>query len=115
MNALTRRGSSKADLTVIHMLAGLLERLERSRVPVGPDQYRSVVTHLVDEFDDVASDARLSALLDTHPAAAELYENLHYEHAGLCRSSLDLSMAAELAARSAIARAMRPLQPRAGR
>ena len=104
MNA-TKPNSSRADLTVIHTLAQLLERLERSAVPVGPEQYRSVVLHLIDEFDDVQADDRLRALLDTHPAAAELYENLNYRHAGLCRSPLDSSLAAEMKAREAIARA----------
>jgi len=41
-------------------------------------------------------------VLDSFPAVAELYENLHYEHAGLCRSVLETSLAAELAARAAI-------------
>jgi hypothetical protein len=36
-----------------------------------------------------------------------VYENLNYQHAGLCRSSLDVSLAAEVSARDAIARAMR--------
>jgi hypothetical protein len=106
MNA-TKPNSSRADLIVIHTLAQLLERLERSAVPVGAEQYRSVVLHLVDEFDDIQADDQLRALLDTHPAAAELYENLNYRHAGLCRSPLDAALAAELRAREAIARAMR--------
>ena len=106
MNA-TKPKPSRADLTVIHTLAELLERLEHSRVPVGAAQYQSVVSHLVDEFAVVEPDVRLRALLDTHPAAAELYENLNYRHAGLCRSPLDASLSAELGARDAIARAMR--------
>jgi hypothetical protein len=96
-----------ADLVVIHTLAQLLERLERSAVPVGAEQYRSVVLHLVDQFDEVESDDRLRALLDAHPAAAELYENLNYRHAGLCRSPLDAALSAEIQARAAIDRAMR--------
>ena len=95
------------------MLAELLERLEHSSAPVGAEQYRSVVMHLVNEFSDVKSDAALGALLETHPAAAELYENLHYEVAGLCRSSLDASLDAERQARAAIQRAMR--QPKEGK
>ncbi len=77
------------------MLAQLLERLEHSTVPVGAEQYRSVVAHLVHEFEDVESGADLSRLLDAYPAAAEVYENLNYQHAGLCRSALDASLAAE--------------------
>lgn len=110
MNA-TQPTPSSTRLTVTHTLAQLLERLERSTVAVGAEQYRSVVLHLVNEFADIPSDSALSALLDAHPAAAELYENLHYQHAGLCRSPLEFSSAAELQAKQAIARAMRPAQP----
>jgi hypothetical protein len=103
----TKPSRSRADLTVIHTLAALLERLEHSAVAVGAEQYRSVVSHLADELAVVEPDVRLRALLDTHPATAELYENLNYRHAGLCRSPLDMALSAELGARDAIARAMR--------
>ena len=49
----------------------------------------------------------LATLLDSHPAAAELYENVNYQYAGLCRSSLDISLAAERLAKEAIKSAMR--------
>ena len=110
MNA-TQPKPSTANLSVAFMLAQLLERLERSAVPVGAEQYRSVVTHLRDEFEQVEGAPRFSALLDAHPAAAELYENLHYAHAGLCRSPLEASLNAELRAREAIDRAMRRPTP----
>jgi len=98
---------SRAQLAVTHLLARLLDRLERSTVPVGAEQYRSVVLHLVDEFADIPPGADLAALLDAHPAAAELYENLHYQHAGLCRQPLEAAAAAELQAKEVIARARR--------
>ena len=94
-------------LTVVLTLAHVLERLERSTVPVGAEQYRSVVRHLADELAKVPADAGLQAVLDAHPAAAQLYENLNYQHAGLCRSPLELSLTAELRAKEAIERAMR--------
>ncbi|MFZ2294463.1 MAG: hypothetical protein WAW46_05435 [Polaromonas sp.] len=103
----TKTFPSSASLTVTHVLAELLERLEHSAVPVGAEQYRSVVLHLVNELNDVESDTALHALLDTHPAAAELYENVNYQHAGLCRSPLDWALSAEQQARQAIERAMR--------
>ena len=109
MNA-TRSSTSKAPhagLDIAERLAHLLERLDRSAVPVGADQYRSVVMHLVHEFADVESGPALGRLLDHYPAAAELYENVNYAHAGLCRTSLDVSLAAEMRAREAISRAMR--------
>jgi len=99
--------SAAPDPVVTHVLAELLERLERSPLPVDAAQYRSVVLHLVDEFADAAPDEALKALLGTHPAAAELYENLNYQHAGLCLAPLESAMRAEMQARQAIERARR--------
>lgn len=101
-----------ASLTVTHVLAELLERLEHSAIPVGPEQYRSVALHLLNELNAVESDPALHALLDSHPAAAELYENVNYQYAGLCRSPLDFALSAEQQARQAVERAMR--QPQEG-
>jgi len=105
MNA-TQTHPLKTDLTVTHVLAELLECLEHSAVPVGAEQYRSVVLHLLDELGEVEQGVALGALLDTHPAAAELYENVNYQYAGLCRSALDASLAAEQQAKEALNRAM---------
>jgi hypothetical protein len=105
MNA-TKPHPHKTDLTVTHVLADLLERLECSAEPVGAEQYRSVVQHLVDELGDIEPGMALGALLDTYPAAAELYENVNYQYAGLCRSALDASLAAEREAKEALNRAM---------
>jgi hypothetical protein len=110
MNA-THPHPHKTDLTVTHVLAELLERLEHSAVPVGAEQYRSVVLHLVSELGDVEPGVALGALLDTHPAAAELYENVNYQYAGLCRSALDASLAAEQQAKAAIDKAMNRPNP----
>lgn len=99
--------AARANLAVTYLLAQLLERLERSTVPVGAEQYRSVVRHLIDEFNEAQPGDDLNRLLDAYPGAAELYENLRYRHAGLCRSPLDASLAAELRAREAIEHAMR--------
>jgi hypothetical protein len=90
---------------VVLTLAHLLERLERSVDPVDPDQYRTVVVHLVQEFTSVKPGEMLNAVLESYPAAAELYENLQYQHAGLCRSALEFSLGAELQARDAIDKA----------
>ena len=93
--------------SVVLTLAHLLERLERSPETVDPGQYRSVVQHLVQEFESVKPGETLNAVLDSYPAAAELYENLQYQHAGLCRSALEFSMSAELQARDVIDKARR--------
>jgi len=99
-----------ASLALAHLLCQLLERLEHSAVPVGADQYRSVVRHLSEELSKPVDGAALSTLLDAHPAAAQLYENLNYRHAGLCRSPLEASLAAELRARQVVDRARQPHQ-----
>jgi hypothetical protein len=43
-------------------------------------------------------------VLRAFPAAAELYENVQYAHAGLCRQPLEAALNAELLTRAAIAR-----------
>ena len=92
-------------LTVVLVLARLLERLERDPRGVSPDPYREVVGRLQQALESVPADAALQALLGAFPAAAELYENLNYRHAGLCLSPLDVSLGAEMAARDLIQRA----------
>ena len=89
------------------VLAQMLERLDRSAHPVDPEQYRTVVARLGAEIDAATRDAGLDAVLDTFPAAAQLYENLNYQHAGLCRSPLEQGLTAEVAARAAIDAARR--------
>jgi hypothetical protein len=84
------------------VLARMLERLDRSTVPVDAQQYRTVVSRIGDELAALPAGAPLEAVLEAFPAVAELYENLHYAHAGLCRSPLERAMGAELAAREAI-------------
>ena len=89
------------------MLARMLERLDHSSVAVDPQQYRGVVEHLAEALRSAPHDAALDAVLEASPATAELYENLNYEYAGLCRSALEPGLNAELAARAAIDAARR--------
>ena len=93
---------STTDMPLLAMMARLLERLDRSTVPVDAGQYRTVAKHVADALAQAAPGPALQALLDAHPAAAELYENLNYRHAGLCRSPLDAALAAEMKAQAAI-------------
>jgi predicted NAD/FAD-binding protein len=96
------------------MLARMLERLDRSAVAVDPQQYLGVVEHLAEALRAMPTDAALEAVLEASPSTAELYENLQYQHAGLCRSPLESGLNAELAARAAIDAARRgPAQPKA--
>ena len=77
------------------ILAQLLERLDASRQPVDAHQYRTVAARLAEMLGD--TDIDWQPLLEQSPAAAALYENLHYGDAGLCRSPLDEAMRAEMA------------------
>ena len=94
------------------MLARMLERLDRSGQAVDPQQYRGVVEHLIEVLRSVPYDAALEAVLQASPATAELYENLNYRHAGLCRSPLEPALEAEIAARDLIASARQSAQPK---
>ena len=93
----------QAPSRVAAVLAQLLERLDASRVPVDAHQYRTVATRLAGLLADPEVD--WGPLLAQSPAAADLYENLHYAEAGLCRSPLEAATPAEMAARDAIAAA----------
>jgi hypothetical protein len=102
---------SRTQPPVVLMLASLLERLERMPGPVVPRQYRWVAQRLAEELQRTPDDERLRAMLQSLPSAAEVWENLHYAHAGLCRQDLDAALAAEKAASALIARARRACGP----
>lgn len=93
------------------VLAQLLERLDASRVPVDAHQYRTVAERLAQALAN--PDVDWSPLLAQSPAATDIYENLYYADAGLCRSPLEVATAAEVAAREAIERARRRHGPEA--
>ncbi len=92
------------------LLAQLLQRLDQSRQPVDGAQYRLVAQRLAEAMQQADHDT-LQALLAQSPSAAELYENIHYAHAGLCRAPLEAALAGEAAARRAIAAARRGVRP----
>jgi hypothetical protein len=93
--------------TNLVVLAQLLDRLDRSGRAVDAGQFRTVVQRLGVELERAPHDAGLDSVLASFPAAAELYENLNYQHAGLCRSSLEPALAAEIAARGVVDSARR--------
>lgn len=86
-------------------LAQLLEAVEQGGGGE-PDaaQYRGLVLRLQQELQAQADHGDLAALLDHFPAASQVYENLRYETAGLCRTPLDLAAATEAAARDLLQR-----------
>jgi hypothetical protein len=96
-----------ARLTVVVALAQLLQRLEGSTVPVDPAQYRAVAGKLAEALREAPADDALQAVLGAFPAASDVYENLHYAHAGLCRAPLEFALQAELKARELLAKAGR--------
>ncbi len=67
-----------------------------------------VVERLKASLSALAGEPALKTLLIRFPAAAELYENLQYAHAGLCLHDLDRSLKAESMARDLLSRAKRP-------
>jgi hypothetical protein len=102
---------SRTQPPVVLMLASLLERLERSPGPIVARQYRWVAQRLAEELQRCPLDERTEAMLAGIPSAAEVWENLHYAHAGLCRQDLDAALAAEKAASALVARARRAAGP----
>ena len=98
-------------LIVVQTLAQRLERLDHSAIIVDAAQYRLVATRLSEALAQAQPSDELRALLNAHPASAELYENLHYSHAGLVRSPLERSLSTEAAARDAIQSAAGPAAP----
>ena len=95
------------------LLAQLLQRLDQSHSAVDGAQYRLVAQRLSSELER-ADHESVQALLALSPSTAELYENMQYAHAGLCRSPLDAALAAEAAAGRAIAVARQAVQPTPG-
>ena len=89
---------------IILPLAVLLQRLESSNVAVDAGQYRTVALRLAGLLGQAKMDDTLQAILQAHPAASELYENVNYVHAGLCRSALDVSLSAEHSAKQLLTR-----------
>jgi hypothetical protein len=101
MNAVTPV-SLPASLQTLAATAVLFEKLEQQPRGASPGQYRAVAQRLAELLRAAAPGESLDALLGALPATAEVYENLQYEHAGLCRAPLERALNAELAAAAAI-------------
>jgi len=96
--------SVKTRLENVIALARLLERVERSTVAPDPDQYRALVHQLGESLESDLPEAALRAIFGAYPAAAELYENLHYEKSGLMLSPLERSVETEMMTSQALHR-----------
>lgn len=93
-----------ARLQPLAVLAMLLERMDRQVRPEAAAQYRALAAQMARLLADTKADEDLDKLLAAFPATAAVYENLRYEHAGLCRSPLERSLNSELAATALIDR-----------
>lgn len=82
--------------------AALLQRLELQSLQVSAHQYQQVVQEVTSLLQNETMDPALDKLLSAFPAAAEIYENLRYEQAGLCRSPQELALNAELSTLAAV-------------
>ena len=102
--AASKTDSVKSRLENVIALARLLERVEANGVAVGADQYQALVRQVKLALDDDLPEPALQAVLGAYPAAAELYENMHYQLSGLSRSSLERSVSSEMLASQLLAR-----------
>jgi len=94
----------KTRLETVIALARLLERVERAPSSASPDQYRALVLQLQGALDEGLPTDALNAVLSAYPAAGEVYENMHYAQSGLSRSTLDDSVASEMATSQLLAK-----------
>ena len=85
-------------------LVTVLQHFESGRLPFDAGQYHSIARQVTSALRRNDGSPALQAVLDASPIAAELYENLHYDQAGLARSPLDQAVAAELEATHLLAR-----------
>ena len=93
-----------AELLSLVRLAQLLQALEGQGHAADPHQYQLLVQKLGAELHEQQGHEMLAGLLDHFPAAGEVYENLQYGHAGLCRMPLEVSLTSELATRELLGR-----------
>ena len=83
MQATPHPSAVVAQLQTVAALAQLLERLDRSAERVDAGQYRGVALRLAELLSQAVPGPLLDRLLGAFPSAAEVYENVRYEHAGL--------------------------------
>jgi hypothetical protein len=96
--------SIRSRLETVIALARLLERVEAGETAANADQYRALVQQLQAALSEQMPDDVLRAILGAHPAASDIYENLHYRHAGLSRAPLERSASSEVLTRQLLAR-----------
>lgn len=90
--------SIRASVHTAFSLAHLLEHIERTGGSVDADSYRNVVARLKTALSGPLPEPALAAVLRTYPSAAEIFENMNYETAGLARVSLERNVSSEVLA-----------------
>jgi hypothetical protein len=103
--------SLPAPIRLALLLARYLEEMDANRQTFDAGQYLEVARRLSGLL--ASRDIDWTPLLTHSPAAATLYENLHYAKAGLCRSDLDAALRAEIPTLQII-KAARRRQPTPG-
>lgn len=93
-----------AHLETAIALARVLEHVERSPGRLDADQYQMLVARLKAALSEDLPAPALEAVLGALPAAAEIYENMHYRISGLSRSPLERSVSSEKLATQLLAR-----------
>ena len=104
--------TSQPTVSNLAIIAQLFERMDRSAASVDPAQYRAVAGRLgemLEASSSQSSDASAAQrereeVLDAFPAARELYENMRYADAGLCRSPLQQAIDSEVKAHDLLER-----------
>lgn len=84
-----------AQLQPIAALAKILQKAEEGGYPGHAEQFQHVAKQLSELLADVEADEILYSIFNAYPAAAELYENVRYAHAGLCLHDIDAAIEAE--------------------
>ena len=79
-------------------LAHRLESIEAGVTPVCANYYQALVRNLTRALSQDLPARTVETVLNAHPAAAELYENMHYATAGLSRASPSREMASQTVA-----------------
>lgn len=101
--------SIRASVHTVFSLAHTLEHIERGGGTVDAEGYRNVVSRLKEALAGPLPEVAREAVMRTYPSAAELYENMTYETAGLSRSPLERNVSTEVLATQVLARfATRP-------
>lgn len=107
MNAAT----VKSQVENLIAMVNLLERVDANPSLIGAAQYQSLSRLVQSLLSDELPVGVLRTVLRNSPAAAVLYENLHYDRSGLSQSHLDHAVSSEMLADTVIQRARARANP----